>query len=92
MATQGIQCPYPILYSSLKLPDMLGHAHFAKKWHAGHLHALECATVRSRTVAAPFQPPPATSGLPRTLAYVPRRLQHATRSAPFCLLLPAPPR
>ena len=23
------------------------------KWHAGHLHALERATVRSRTVAAP---------------------------------------
>ena len=43
---------------------MLGRAHFAKKWHAGHLHALERATVRSRTVAAPCQPPPATSGLP----------------------------
>ena len=29
-----------------------------------HMGALEHATVRSRTVAAPCQPPPATSGLP----------------------------
>ena len=90
MATQGIQGFPHILYSSLELPDMLGRAHFAKKWHAGHLHALERATVRSRTVAAPCQPPPATSALPLTPADAPRRPQHATPLYPsfLSLLLP----
>ena len=52
VTTHGIQCPSPILYSTLELLDMLGRAHFAKKiWHAGHLHTLESATVRERSVA-----------------------------------------
>ena len=90
VATQGIQGFSHILYSSLELPDMLGHAHFAKKWHAGHLHALERAIVRSRTVAAPCQAPPATSALPLTPADAPRRPQHATPLSPssFSLLSP----
>ena len=90
VATQGIQGFPHILYSFLELPDMLVRAHFAKKWHAGHLHALERATVRSRTVDAPCQAPPATSALPLTPADTPRRPQHVTLLPPssFSLLLP----
>src|SRR4051812_22605065 len=52
--------------------------------------ALERATVRSRTVAAPFQPPPATSALPLTPADAPRRPQHDSWSAPSSFPLPCP--
>ena len=91
VATQGIQGFPHILYSSLELPDMLGRAHFAKKWHAGHLHALEHATVRSRTVDAPCQPPPATSGLPSAPDDAPRRPQHAKPWSPSSFSLLRPP-
>ena len=63
-----------------------------RKCHAGHLGALEHATVRSRTVATLCPTLPTTSGLPRAPADVPRRPQHATRSPPSSLLLTAPPR
>ena len=90
VATQGIQGFPHILYSFLELPDMLVRAHFAKKWHAGHLHALERATVRSRTVAAPCQPPPATLALPLTPADASRRPQHAMPLSPSSLSLLLP--
>ena len=57
-----------------------------------HMGALERATVRSRTVAAPCQAPPATSGLPSAPDDAPRRPRHATLSAPSSPSLSGSPR
>ena len=55
-----------------------------------HMGALERATVRSRTVAAPFQAPPATSGLPSVPDETPRRPVQGSWSAPSSLSLSCP--
>ena len=53
-----------------------------KQCHGSHRRALERVTVRSRTVATPSQPPPATSGLPSAPDDAPRCLRHATPLSP----------